>query len=289
MKGIILGAGLGTRLYPGTIICNKHLEILYDKPVIYYSISVLMELNIKEIYVVCRNEDIDKYMTLLNDGKQWGITISYVLQDEAKGIVDGVKRCGKNVNGDACVVLLGDNFVFNEELPLIFSEKRKHKCGAIMTCIKRDYGHLISTIKFDEQGMVKDIVRVNAPRDEYISPGLFYYDKRLWEILLGLKDDAPWVEVNKAYLHEKELEVVVLSSDTIWHDVGVPDERLQAEEFIDKTLKKASKLIGCPEEMAYKNGWISATELDLLIGEMPKCQYKDYLMNLCNQKLEEKY
>ena len=280
MKGIILGAGLGTRLYPSTLICNKHLEVLYDKPVIYYSVSLLMKLDIKEIIIVSRFEDIKIYKCLLQDGKKWGISISYVIQDEAKGIVDGIKKCRNYFCEEGCVVCLGDNFIYHKDLTRILTDRAKKEFGAIMTCLKRDYGHCISTVKFDKEGNVLDLVRKNGPQGEYISPGVYYYDKYLWDVLTKMEGDTPWVEVNKEYLSRKKLDILVLSDDTIWHDVGVPDERLCAEEFIAKEYKNSNKLLGCPEEIAYKKGWISSKALELLIKGMPKCQYKMYLKEL---------
>lgn len=239
-----------------------------------------MECNVREINIVSRYEDLDAYRLLLQDGKQWGVSIEYVLQDEPNGIVDAVKKCAKNLKKDSCMICLGDNFIYQQDLPNYFTERELGDVGAIMLCMKRDYGHLISTIEFDDRENVLDIVRVYSPKDKYISPGIFLYDELLWEILFKMADDVPWVEVNKCYMKEKMLKVIKLQADAIWHDVGVPNERLRAEQFIEKTFLHSKKLIGCPEEIAFRKGWISKEEYDFIVRKMPNCQYKTYLENI---------
>lgn len=267
-------------MYPSTLIHNKHLIILYDKPVIFYSVSLVMESNIRDIYIICRSEDLDIYKRLLQNGNQWGISVYYVIQDEADGIVDGVKRCISQLEKDSCMICLGDNFIYQRELVNCLDARELNNVGAVMLCVKRDYEHLISTIEFDDEERVLEIVRVNGPKDKYISPGVFLYDEQLWSILAELRDDEPWVEVNKRYLKENQLKVVKLPSDTVWHDVGVPNERLEAEQFIEGLFLNEKKLLGCPEEVAYRKGWISREIYDALLEKMPVCQYRTYLESI---------
>lgn len=280
IRGIILGAGLGTRLYPSTIVCNKQLQILYDKPVIYYSISLLMEFGIKEIKIIVRSEDLNFYKTLLNDGRKWGISIEYIIQDRPDGIVSGVKKCCDDSDRMPCLICLGDNFIYQKKISTEFSDANIKDVGAKILCIKRDYKYLISTLNFDRKGKVIDIVRLSKSKGKYIVPGVFYYNEYLWEILSHLKDNEPWVCVNREYLNMEQLKVKKLPSSTAWYDVGVPEERIKAEKFIEKKFMHTKKKIGCPEEIALKNEWISIDEFEMLVNNMPNCEYKEYLENV---------
>lgn len=278
MIGIILAAGAGTRLYPITKIINKNLLPLFDKPSIYYSISIMLKLSIKKIIIVCNGSQEKAYYQLLKNGEHLGIRILYVNQERPLGIVDAVLKCKKYANNKKVLLLLGDNFFYGQCFIDTVQKAIKSNKGATMFVLRRDYEQIITTIKFDSNNEIVDLKREFAPKNKWISPGIFIYDSRLFDYIDGLSGiNSEWVEVNQKYLMDNNLDVIKFKNGLFWFDVGLASMRLEAENLISLIQKSEGRYVGCIEEIAYHKEMIDKHQLEMLMLEMDVCEYKRYL------------
>ena len=280
MIGIILAGGTGSRLFPLTKIVNKHLLPLYDKPVIYYSIAMLMQLDIYNIIIICNPTDYDLYYTLLSNGENFGSHIQYVIQEKPDGILSGIRRCSDLIHEQNVFCLLGDNFFYGNNFINIVKDAINQNEGATMFCFTKDYDYMITTISFDKKDVPIALERKQNSKNEYISPGMFIYDKNLAEIISNLDVDKEWINVNKFYLNSNLLKVVKLDNNIIWFDVGMFETRMDAEKIIDLKQNTEGVYIGCIEEIALRKEMINKEQLKKNIEKYGENSYKEHLKKI---------
>lgn len=282
MEGIILAGGTGSRLFPATKVLNKHILPLYDKPMIYYSITTLMSIDIRKIHIVCNEEDVKNYKELLGNGSSLGIELFYVIQEKSRGLIDGVYRCKEYIQTKAIVVLLGDNFFYGLGFYDILKKAIAENVGATMFGLRRDHSHTITTIDMCKDKKNSSLVRRCMPKGKTISPGIFVYNTDVFQIIEKIvkKDpQAEWIEVNKEYERKNELIIKILGDELVWYDTGILETRLKAETLVSQ-MQGSGIYIGCMEEVAYKKNWISRNEIIENLKKMQECDYKQYIWEL---------
>ncbi len=285
MKGIILAGGKGTRLYPLTIGVSKQLLPVYDKPMIYYPLSMLMLAGIREILIISTPEALPLFEKLLRSGEQLGIKFDYVVQEEPRGLADAF-RVGKDFIGDDTVALiLGDNIFFGHGLPDSIKEVASTIHGATIFAYPVNDPERYGVIEFDSDGRALSLEeKPSQPRSEYAVPGLYFYDNSVVDYAQSLKPskrgELEITDLNQLYLDRGELKVVVLGRGTAWLDAGSPESLLQAANFIQAVEERQGMMISCPEEIAYRSGFIDRNQLLVLAEENRNTSYGKYLEDL---------
>lgn len=285
MKGIILAGGKGTRLYPLTIGVSKQLLPVYDKPMVYYPLSMLMLAGIREILVISTPETQPIYQRLLGSGEQLGLRFEYVIQESPRGLADAF-RVGRDFIGDDSVsLILGDNIFFGHGLPNSLREAAALKKGGLIFAYSVNDPERYGVVEFNENGKVLSIEeKPSAPRSNYAVPGLYFYDNQVVEIAQNLKPsprgELEITDVNRIYMERDELKVIVLGRGTAWLDAGNPESLLQAANFIQAVEDRQGMMISCPEEIAYGLGYIDRAQLQTLADGLKHTSYGDYLENL---------
>ncbi len=285
-KGIILSGGKGTRLYPATLSTSKQLLPIYDKPLIYYSISVLMLANIREILIITTPHDLNKYQKLLRNGSQWGIKINYSVQEEPKGLAQALIIGEKFLNKEPCALILGDNIFYGNDLTEIIldASKQTNKKSVIFAYYVKDpkrYG----IVEFDRNFNAKTIKeKPRFPKSNYAVTGLYFYDKNASSYAKKIKPskrgELEITDLNNVYLRNKNLKVKVLSRGIAWFDTGTPDAMLDATNYIYNIEKRQGLKISCPEEIAFNKKWISKKDLYKLIKSYASSDYIKYLKKI---------
>ena len=285
MKGIILAGGSGTRLYPVTRSVSKQLMPVYDKPMIYYPIAVLMLAGIRDILVSTTPEDLEQFKKLLQDGSQWGISLQYAIQPEPKGLAQAFLIGETFIGSDPVCLILGDNIFFGHGLPEQIQKASQRKKGAtIFGYYVRDpqrYG----VIRFDEQGKVLDIEeKPQHPQSNYAVTGLYFYDNDVVEIAGKIKPshrgELEITDVNKAYLARGDLHVELIGRGAAWLDTGTHESLLDAANFIKVVEDRQGLKIACLEEIAYRLGYITADQVRKIADPLARNSYGQYLLHL---------
>ena len=285
MKGIILAAGKGTRLYPMTRPVCKPLLPVYDKPLIYYSVSVLMEAGIRDILVIVPPGEEHVFQALLGDGSQWGISITYAVQLVPRGIADAMLVGAEFVGQDSVCLVLGDNIFYQEGFGAVLKQAVAHNHGATVFGYYVEDPRPFGVVEFDADGKALSIEeKPQHPKSHYIIPGLYFYDNQVIDIARNLKPSARGeleiTDVNLEYLRREQLKVVRLEQDFVWLDAGTADSVLEAAETVRDIQRDTGHYVGCIEKCALEAGWISAEQVHQLGTELEKTQYGQDLLSL---------
>lgn len=285
MKGIILAAGKGTRLYPMTRPVCKPLLPVYDKPLIYYSVSVLMEAGIRDILVIVPPGEEHVFQALLGDGSQWGISITYAVQLVPRGIADAMLVGAEFVGQDSVCLVLGDNIFYQEGFGAVLKQAVAHNHGATVFGYYVEDPRPFGVVEFDADGKALSIEeKPQHPKSHYIIPGLYFYDNQVIDIARNLKPSARGeleiTDVNLEYLRWEQLKVVRLEQDFVWLDAGTADSVLEAAETVRDIQRDTGHYVGCIEKCALEAGWISAEQVHQLGTDLEKTQYGQYLLSL---------
>jgi len=280
VKGIILAGGSGSRLYPITKVYSKQLALIYDKPLIYYPLSILMLGGIRDVLIISNAETIPLYQKLFGDGSNIGMNFEYVIQPEPKGIAQAFILGEEFIGSDLCCLVLGDN-IFYGNLEFFYKALKAEK-GATIFGYKVNDPERYGIVEFDQGGKVLSIEeKPSKPKSQYAVPGLYIYDNRVVEISKNLKPSARGeleiTDVNKAYLELGELRVEKIGRGVAWLDTGTPEALLAASNFFGVIEDRQGLKVACIEEIAYLRGFIDKKQFTKLIGEMPKSLYREYL------------
>ncbi len=289
MKGIILAAGRGTRMYPMTKPVCKPLLPVYDKPLIYYSLSLLVQAGCDDILVIIPPGEERAFGALLQDGAQWGIRISYAVQETARGIADALLIGADFIDGERVCLVLGDNIFYSPMLSQQLHQAAAIRSGAVIFGYWVDDPRPFGVVEFDGQGKVLSIEeKPRQPRSNYIVPGMYFYDPTVVEIARGLTPSARGeleiTDVNLEYLRRGDLRVVQLDREMLWLDAGNADSLLVAASAISRIQHRTGRYVGCIEEEVWRGGRISADELRALGGELANTAYGAYLQRLADEQ-----
>ncbi|MEW6028215.1 MAG: glucose-1-phosphate thymidylyltransferase RfbA [Chloroflexota bacterium] len=289
MKGIILAGGKGTRLYPLTIPLSKQLLPVYDKPMIYYPLSILMLAGIREIMIISTPDALPAFMDLLGGGEQWGLSFQYAGQAEPRGLADAL-IVGREFIGESPVCLiLGDNIFYGQGMRPLLRECASLKEGAIIFGYYVQDPERYGIVEFDEQDRVLSLEEkpVN-PKSNYAVPGIYFYDNQVVKIARTLRPsqrgELEITDVNKAYLEKGQLRIRVLGRGTAWLDAGTHESLLQASMFIQAVQNRQGLMISCPEEIAYRMGYISLEQLGKLGEALAGNDYGNYILGLARDQ-----
>ena len=284
MKGIILAGGKGTRLYPITQAISKQLLPVYDKPMIYYPLSMLMLAGIQEILIISTPEDLPAFERLLGDGSKWGLSFEYAAQAEPRGLPDAFIVGEAFIEDSPVCLILGDNIFFGQDIPQKLRAAAELKEGATIFAYPVRDPERYGIVEFDESGKVLSLEeKPKNPRSEFAIPGLYFYDKRVVSFAKSLKPsprgEIEITDLNRIYLEKEELHVQQLGRGIAWLDAGKHQSLLQAANFVQAVEDRQGVMISCPEEIAYKMGYISLADLGKLAESYPN-EYGEYLTRL---------
>lgn len=285
MKGIILAGGSGTRLHPMTLAISKQLMPIYDKPMIYYPLSALMLGGINEILIISTPQDLPLFERQLGNGEKWGLKISYAKQDRPEGIAQAFLIAEKFIGDDNVCLILGDNIFYGHDLGVKIEQAAKRPNGATIFAYQVANANAYGVVDFDENKNARSIVeKPHSPTSNWAVTGLYFYDNKVVEIARNLKPSARGeyeiTDVNNHYLQNGNLSVQTLGRGYSWLDTGVPDNLLDAANFVRVIEKRQGFKIACPEEIAWRNGLIDNKQLEALATEFGKSDYGVYLRGL---------
>ncbi len=289
MKGIILAGGRGTRLHPLTLASSKQLLPVYDKPMIYYPLSMLMLAGIQEILVISTPEDLPSYRRLLGDGTHWGVRFSYAEQDQPRGLADAFRVGAQFINGQPSCLILGDNIFFGNRLSEILRRSAAITEGARIFAYSVRDPERYGVVEFDPEGRVLSLEEKPAnPRSTYAVPGIYFYDAHVVELVAGMKPSSRGeleiTDLNRLYLDRGTLRVEELGRGIAWLDAGTHESLLQSAGFVQAVQERQGLMISCPEEIAYRVGFIDKEQLLRLAENLKSNSYGQYLTRLANEK-----
>jgi glucose-1-phosphate thymidylyltransferase len=280
MKGIILAGGAGSRLYPLTLVASKQLQPVYDKPMVYYPLTTLIEGGIRELCLISTPHDLPRFRQLLGDGSRFGISIEYREQPKPEGIAQAFLVAGSFIGKDNVALILGDNIFYGSDV--FYRKLAEFKSGATIFAYHVHDPERYGVVEFDAKGHAISIEeKPKQPRSNYAIPGLYLYDGEVTSIAKSLKpsarDELEITDVNLAYLRRGQLQVHRLSRGFAWLDAGTSSSLHDASAYVQAIEKRAGIKIGCPEEAAFRSGFLKLAQLEELTGQIPNCEYRAYL------------
>lgn len=284
MKGIILAGGSGTRLYPLTQYMNKQLMPVYDKPMIYYPISNLMMADIRDILIITRQEDLTTFQQLLGDGSQWGVSFSYKVQPSPDGLAQAFILGEDFIGNDKCCLILGDNIFYGQGLIQLLQNAKQHSGATVFGYRVKD-AQRYGVVEFDTEGKAISIEeKPKQPKSHYAVTGLYFYDNNVVDYAKSLKPSARGeleiTDLNNIYLKNNELNVELLSRGYAWLDTGTHQSLLEAAQYMSIIEQRQGSKVSCPEEIAWRSGYITAEQLKTLAKPLLKNNYGQYLLSL---------
>ena len=294
MKGIILAGGRGTRLFPLTIGVSKQLLPVYDKPMVYYPLSMLMLAGIREILVISTPEALPAFESLLGDGNKWGLDFQYAEQAEPRGLADAFVVGREFIRSDPVCLILGDNIFFGHGLPENLRNAAEIKDGALVFAYPVRDPERYGVVEFDQEGRALSVEeKPEQPRSHYAVPGIYFYDNEVVGIAKNLqpsqRGELEITDLNCVYLEKGKLRVEVLGRGVAWLDAGTHESLLQAANFVQAVEERQGMMISCPEEIAYRLGYISKQDLEDLALNLSGNQYGEYLLRLLHEEIPFNY
>jgi len=285
MKGIILAGGKGTRLYPMTKAVSKQLLPIYDKPLIYYPLSILLLAGVREILIISTPEDTPLYEKLLGDGLQIGVSLSYKVQDTPRGLADAFILGADFIGNDSVCLILGDNVFYGKDMTRILQSAMVHKEGATIFGYPVKDPRSFGVVEFDDKNNVISIEeKPQNPKSNYAVPGLYFYDNRVVEIAKNVKPSARGeieiTSVNNAYLAMGQLKVQLMGRGMAWLDTGSPKGMLKAAQFVETVQNLQGFYVSCIEEIAWRRGFINSEQLKTIGESLKMTDYGKYLLDL---------
>jgi glucose-1-phosphate thymidylyltransferase len=290
MKGILLAGGSGTRLYPVTQVISKQLLPVYDKPMVYYPLSTLMFAGIRDILVISTPQDTPRFEALLGDGERWGIRLRYAVQPKPQGIAQALLIGREFIGADRVALVLGDNIFYGHDLTDLLKRAAARTRGATVFAYPVQDPGRYGVVEFDGKGKAISIEeKPRAPKSRYAVTGLYLYDSRVADVAAALKPSARGeleiTDVNRAYLERGELEVIAMGRGFAWLDTGTHEALLEAAHFIETIERRQGLKIACPEEIAYRLGFIDAAQLEALARPLEKSGYGEYLQRVLKERI----
>lgn len=288
-KGIILAGGSGTRLYPVTQAVSKQLMPVYDKPMVYYPLSTLMLAGIREVLLISTPMDTPRFADLLGDGSRWGMNIQYAVQPSPDGLAQAFVIGREFLQGGPSALVLGDNIFYGHDLARLLHSANAREVGASVFAYHVNDPERYGVVEFDKHQRVVSIEeKPLAPKSNFAVTGLYFYDDQVCDFAASLKPSARGeleiTDVNRLYLDQQQLNVETMGRGYAWLDTGTHDSLLEAASFIATLQKRQGLQVACPEEIAYRQGWISAEQVQRLAEPLKKNGYGQYLLNLLNRE-----